>query len=363
LAALHRQAQLLMVLGQLRNAEKAYREGLRLAGQRGGERWPILAPIYVGLGRLQYEWNDLAAAEGYLARAERCAEANGVAAPELLLATARVQQARGNSAAARLLVDQAGDLLAARTKLRAAEWAVWPEGVRILLAQGEVQAARRWVAAWGLRLDEEPVLWRAPEYLALARVTVAEGRPVAALPLLRSLQAIAAAGGCRGLEAEVCLVLACAHLALNDAATARAHVHTALRVTMPEEFVRLFADEAQPVITLLGQVGDELRRGEYADAPYRPYVPHLFAMVPTKAATPAPEPLLPVLAPLLVEPLTERQLEILKLMASGYSNQEIAGELFLGVSTVKWHLLNIFGKLQVKNRTQAVAHARQLGLI
>ena len=363
LAALHRQARLLMVLGQLSSADKAYREGLRLAAQRRGDAWPILAPIYLGMGRLQYEWNDLAAAEGYLAHADRCAEADGSAHSEVLLATARVQQARGNGAAARLLVDQAGDLLAARGKLRAAEWAVWPEGVRILLAQGDVRAARRWVAAWGVSLDEEPVLWRAPEYLALARVTVADGRPEAALPLLRGLQAIAAAGGCRGLEAEICLILALGYLAVHDAAAARAYVHAALRVTMPEEFVRLFADEGQPIITLLGQINGELRRGQYADAPYHGYVPHLLAMLTKKPATPAPEPSPALTAPLLVEPLTERQLEILKLIAGGYSNEEIAGELFLGVSTVKWHLLNIFSKLQVKNRTQAVAHARQLSVI
>lgn len=132
---------------------------------------------------------------------------------------------------------------------------------------------------------------------------------------------------------------------------------------MPEEFVRLFADEGQPIITLLGQINSELRHGQCADEPYHGYVPHLLAMLTKKSATPAPEPSPALTAPLLVEPLTERQLEILKLIADGYSNQEIAGELFLGVSTVKWHLLNIFGKLQVKNRTQAVAHARQLGLI
>lgn len=346
LSALHRQAQLLMVLGQLRSAEKAYREGLRLAAEQGGEAWPILAPIYLGLGRLQYEWNDLTAAEGYFTQAER---ANGGAAPEVQLATARLQQARGNDAAARLLVDQAGDLLADRTKLRAAEWAVWPEGVRILLAQGDLRAARRWVAAWGLSLAEEPVLWRAHEYLALTRLTVAEGRPEAALPLLRSLQAIAVAGGCKGLEAEICLVLAQANQ--DDTAGALAHVEAALKVTAPEEFVRLFADEGQPIITLLEQIGDH------------DYVPHLLAMLTKRPATPAPEPSPALTTPPLVEPLTERQLEILKLIAAGYSNQEIAGELFLGVSTVKWHLLGIFGKLQVKNRTQAVAHGRQLGLI
>lgn len=364
-AALHRQGQLLTVLGQPRSAMMVYREALRLAGEQGGDALPALAPIYLGIGLLQYEWNDLTAAAWYVTEARRRYEAGGTVAPEALLAMARVQQAQGDIGGARLLVDQAGDLLATQAKLRAAAPGVWPDGVRILLAQGDVVAARRWVIDRGVSLDEAPVLWRGAEYLALARVTIAEGQAESALDLLRSLRALAAAGGCRGLEAEVCLVLALVFHAIRDRAAARAQVEAALTVTGPDQFVRLFADAGRPIMTLLGHMNRELRRGEQTDAPYRSYVPRLLAMLAAEPAAarpvPAPAPLLAT--PLLVEPLTEREREIVRLIAEGCSNQEIARQLFLGVSTVKWHLLRIYGKLQVQSRTQAVAHARQLGLI
>lgn len=363
ISALDRQAQLLTLLGQPRAADRAYHEALRLAAEQGGESLPALAPIYLGLGQLQYEWNDLATAEPLLHEAARRYEASGSAHPAALLAMARVQQARGKSSQARLLVDQAGELLAKHSKLRAGAMAVWPDGVRILLAQGDVRAARRWVVDWGVTLDQEPVLWRTAEHLALARVTVAEGQAETALPLLHSLRARAAVGGCRGLEAEICLVLALALHAMGDKDAARTSVHAALACTQPDEFVRLFADDGRPIIALLGQINGELRRGQYPDVPYRGYVPRLLAILTADQGTKAPGPAPLPSAPLLVEPLTEREQEIVRLIAGGCSNQEIARQLFLGVSTVKWHLLHIYGKLQVQSRTQAVAHARQLGLV
>lgn len=363
ITALYRQGQLLTMLGQPLEADKTYHEALRLAEQQGGESLPALAPIYLGMGMLRYEWNDLNGAEERLTEARKRYAASGVAAPEVLLAMARVHQARSDTATARLLVDQAGDLLAAKRRVRAAAPAAWPQGVHILLAQGDVPAARRWVVAGGVTPDPEPALWRTPEYLALARVQVAEGQAEAALPLLRSLRDVAAASGCRGLEAEICLALALALHALHDDAAAREQVHGALAVTLPDQCIRLFVDAGRPIAALLRQVDGELRRQEFAAVPYREYVPRLLALLSkSQGAAPAMPAPTPAAAP-LVEPLTEREEEIIKLIASGQSNQDVARELFLGVSTVKWHLLNIYGKLQVQSRTQAVARARQLGLV
>ncbi len=360
--ALYRQGQLLTMLGQPMEADKTYHEALRLAAQQGGELLPVLAPIYLGMGLLRYEWNDLTGAEERLTEARNRYEASGVPAPEVLLAMARVHQARGNATGARLLVDQAGELLASRRKLRADSVAAWPQGVRTLLAQGDVAAAQHWVVAGGVTPDHEPVLWRIPEYLALARVQVAEGQAEAALPLLRSLWGVASASGCRGLEAEICLAQALALHAVHDGEAARERVHRALAVTIPDQFKRLFADEGPPIVALLRQINDELRREEHAGAPYRGYVPRLLALL-TQSQGASPALLAPTPAPQLVEPLTEREEEIIKLIAIGCSNQDVARELFLGVSTVKWHLLNIYAKLQVQSRTQAVAQARQLGLL
>jgi LuxR family maltose regulon positive regulatory protein len=177
------------------------------------------------------------------------------------------------------------------------------------------------------------------------------------------LRSVAAASGCRGIEAEICLVEATALHAMHADEAARERVHRALAVTTPDQFVRLFADEGRPISTLLRQVDGELRRGEYQEVPYREFVPRLLTMlIRSQGASPAaPTPSGAAVPP--VEPLTEREREIIRLIARGCSNQEVARELFLGVSTVKWHLLNIYGKLQVQSRTQAVAHARELGLV
>lgn len=116
--------------------------------------------------------------------------------------------------------------------------------------------------------------------------------------------------------------------ATGDPRAARESVQQALALTWHEGFVRLFADEGSPVIRLLGQLASELRRGRHADAPYRGYM--------------------------------ERLLSILTGAPSGSAP---ARELFMGLSTVKWLLLNIYGKLQVRSRIQAVARARSLGLV
>lgn len=365
LVALDRQAQLLTVLGQPAAADEAYREALGLAAQQGGSALPTLAPIYLGMGLLRYEWNDLAGAEVRITEALKRYEAGGRAAPEALLAMARVHQVRGDDGSARTLVEQAGDLVGAGPRLRADAAAVWPDGVSVLLAQGDVAGARRWVQASGVGLDRQPDLWRATEYFALARVLVAEGQAESALPLLRTLREIAAATGCRGLEAEALVALALALSGQGDTPAARTCVQAALVLTAPAGFVRLYADGGRPILALLGQIGGELWRGRHTDAAYRSYVERLLASlaadIPAVAEAPALGGAPAALA--LAEPLTERERQILQRITVGASNQDVARELFMGVSTVKWHLLNIYGKLQARNRTEAVAHARALGLV
>ncbi|HYG58530.1 MAG TPA: hypothetical protein VD902_10775, partial [Symbiobacteriaceae bacterium] len=155
-AALHRHAHLLTMLGQLNQAGQTYREALCLAAQQGGEALPALAPVYLGLGRLRLHENQLSEAARHIAEAQIRYEAGGNAAAEALLAMARVHQAMGDHVQARQLVDRAGDLLAARTTLRAADAPAWPDGVRVLLDQGDVAGARRWIRTAGVEPDDEP---------------------------------------------------------------------------------------------------------------------------------------------------------------------------------------------------------------
>ncbi len=347
LMAMHREAQLLIALGQAGRAADVYQEALRLAERQGAETHPALAPIYLGLGQLNYEWNQTTEAARALEEAIR-----RDASPEVLLAMARVRQAQGAAEAARALVEQAAVLLASRPHLRSATTAAWPQGVLVLLAQGDVAGARRWVEAAGVEPDPQPDLWRAPEYFALARVLVAEGQAASALPLLSTLQEIAGATGSRGLEAECRVIKAMALHTLRDDQQARAALRNALELTAPEGLLRLYADCGPAMGAMLVPMAGE-------SASLRRYVEQLLSILPAHSQAPPPSP-----APAgLAEPLTERELEILQLIATGSSNPDIARALFLGVSTVKWHLLNIFGKLQVRNRTEAVTRATSLGLI
>jgi LuxR family maltose regulon positive regulatory protein len=351
-AALQRHAELLIALGRPGAADQAAREALQLAAAQGSEALPALAPIYLLMGRLAYERNDLDGAAHSLTEALRRYDAGGHGAPAALLALARVRQAEGQVDAAHDLVVQAGDLLGAGPRLRAAGAAAWPDGARVLLARGDVAGARRWAQLGGAGLEGPPDLWRAPEYLTLARVLIAEEQPDAALTVLRPLRQAARAGGCQAVEAEALVVEALAYSKLGDGPAARGALDAALALTAAEGYVRLYADGGRPIVALLRQ----LRHGDGAQ---RAYAERLLTILGGDSSAPAAPPA----APKLVEPLTEREQEILHLLAVGYSNQAVAQELFMGVSTVKWHLINIYGKLQVKTRTQAVARAREVGLV
>lgn len=353
LTAMHRQAQLLVALGRLREARAVYRESIRLAESKGGGALPTLDPAYLGLGLLQLEWNDLQAADENLTEARRRYEAGGRERPELCLALARIKLALGEREAARSWLDRAAIILEAGPRVRAAAIAAWPDGVRLLLALGDVASARRWVDNAGVRADRQPDLWRVTEYFALARVLVAEGEPGAALPLLRTLCEVAAATGCRGLEAEGRLLAALALHASGDEDGARGALQAALELTASEGYVRLFLEDGPPLASLLGQIASELRVRNPVEPAVRNHVEHLLELLLADHADDRP----------LADPLTPRELEILQLVAAGRSNQDVAQALYMGLSTVKWHLINIFGKLHVRNRTAAVARARELGLL
>jgi LuxR family maltose regulon positive regulatory protein len=122
----------------------------------------------------------------------------------------------------------------------------------------------------------------------------------------------------------------------------------ALRLAEPEGYVRLFVDEGEPMAALLRHAR---QRGLFLN-----YVDNLLAAFPTDESKQRPADLLP-------EPLSERELEVLRLVATGVSNQEIADQLFIALSTVKKHVGNILVKLDTPNRVQAIARARDLGLL
>jgi len=190
------------------------------------------------------------------------------------------------------------------------------------------------------------------------RVLLAEGKPKPALRLLESLREEAEAAGRTGDLIEILALQALALWAENRKERAANTLTRALALAEPEGYVRTFVDEGTAMGDLLSATLEALQSGRL-DAPGRAstqYIAKLLAALAQEAEVPgADEP--------LAEPLSERELEILALIAAGDSNREIASRLFVSASTVKTHINNLYRKLGARSRTQAVARAREMGVL
>ena len=154
-----------------------------------------------------------------------------------------------------------------------------------------------------------------------------------------------------GSVIEILALLALAHAAQGDIPLALVSLERAVTLSEPEGYVRLFVDEGPPMAHLLQEAAS---RGI---APG--YTRRLLAAFSPESEHPGPS----IPQSVLVEPLSERELEVLQHIAEGFTNQEIADRLYLSLYTVKAHARNIYGKLDVNNRAQAVARARELGVL
>ena len=228
---------------------------------------------------------------------------------------------------------------------------------RLLLAQGDLPAAARFAQDNGLGPDDEPDYARESGHLVLARLLLAQDRPGQSLALLDRLHAAAKAQHRTGSLIETSALRALALAATGDEAGAVTTLAGALLLTCPQGHVRVFADEGPPMAALLGRlIAAQRARQAAAGVPlgYLARLQRAFA-----AGPPAPDP-----GPSgIIEPLTSRELEVLRMVAAGRSNQAIARELVVTLDTVKKHVGHVLGKLGAANRTEAVARARELSLI
>jgi LuxR family maltose regulon positive regulatory protein len=349
--AIGQQAAIQAMQGRLRQAAGTYRRALNLATEYGGPQSPAVGQAYSGLAGLTYEWNDLDAAGRHLRDALAQAElwGNRESLANVLLRLSRLRQARQDLDGAMEALRRAEDTIAGHTVTPTTVSVVAAQWPRLWLERGDLAAASRWVAQQKLDLEHLDDL-RTVEYLSLARVLLAEERWDEASALLERLLARATERGDRGVQIEVLALSALALQARGDAAQAVATVRDALTLGEPEGYVRSFVDEGAPMAGLLRRV---LNQGI---APV--YVRQLLGAFPEPG-----EPGHRGAGSALLEPLSERELEVLRLVAAGLTNRQIAGELVIALSTVKSHTHSIYGKLGVKNRTQAIAQARVLDLL
>ena len=233
---------------------------------------------------------------------------------------------------------------------------------RLWILQGNIEAAERWVQDRGLDRDTEleetttdSRFLRTAERTTLAQVRIAQGRPGEALAVLEPLAQTAEEAGWVVLLVKALALTSVAHYMQGELSQAMTVLEHALRLAEPEGYVRTFVDEGEPMIQLLRHAAS------HGIAPQ--YVSMLLAVCePPEQAEAGQVPTYPQTQP-LIEPLSERELQVLRLLTTRLSSREMAQELFISRDTVRSHIKSIYGKMNVHSRQEAVQRAEELGLL
>jgi LuxR family maltose regulon positive regulatory protein len=345
--------------GRLRAAAASLHQVLELGTTPGGRRLPFTATAHALLAEIYVEWNDLDAAAGYLEHAVELLQQAGIGYGHVHIycAAARLARAQDDPQAAAVALRTAEAALAAHPMwhmvLHLAAYQV-----QLQLWFGDVETAARW--AWGepatLRRempDTLPPYLREVQHISRARVHLARHETEQALLALAGLEEAASAAGRLAHAIEISLLTALARQAQGDSATALDALGRSLSWAEPPGYVRLFLEAGADVIPLLRRaVSAGIRPG---------YARRLLGAFDAGEGMPAPAPQVPG-AQSLPEPLTPREREVLALICDGLSNRQIADRLTVTLNTVKKHGSNIYGKLGVHSRTQAIVRAQELGL-
>jgi LuxR family maltose regulon positive regulatory protein len=348
-------ADLRITQGRLRDAMRTYENALHVAQDQAGQVLRGTPDMYVGMAALHREHNDLGLARQLLEQAEELGEHMGL--PQ--------NRHRWRIAMARLHVAE-GDLDGALELLEEAERVYTPDfsppvrpipaiRARVLLAQGSLAEARSWVQERGLSAADELSYLQEFEHITLARVLLtqqATARDERALEetidLLERLLLAAEQGGRTGTAIEILVLQALAEQLRGDVPAGLPPLERALSLAEPEGYVRMFVDEGLAMASLL--------RAAEQDGIAPDYVRRLQdALSGTDPRTQTRED--------LVDPLSQRELDVLRLLGTDLGGPDIARELVLSLNTVRTHTNHIYAKLGVNNRRAAVRRAAELHLL
>ena len=359
-------------MGRLRLSARTYQELVDLGARPGGSPFPFVGYGYLGLAEVSLEQDDLASAGRYLEKGLELARQGGIGynLPQSWCLMAHLCQAQGDLPAASHALQQA-EALSQPSHSFGLRVTLAAHQVRFWLAQGDFNRARRW--AFGdegattpeIPLADLPLVVREVHLSTQARLWLAQGEYAKVLEIAAGLLPQAEAGGRMGHALEIGLLKALALQAQGDLPAALQALQPVLELAQPEGYARLFVEAGQPARSLLKLASSRLR-GESI----RAYVDKLLLAFESAAQglqpSNLPSPALPQARQepsTLIEPLTGRELDVLRLLAEGYSNHEIAARMVVSLNTVKKHTSNLYGKLNVTSRTQAIARARDLGLL
>jgi LuxR family maltose regulon positive regulatory protein len=325
---------------ELYQAAETYRHVVQMAGDQPMQ---IINEAHLGLARIFYEWNDLEAAEQHAKRSLELARQYESVIDRFIISEVFL----GRLALARRDVEGAAAILAkASQSARQRNFVhripeVAAAQVVTLLRMGEVAAAAELAQTYKLPLG-------------MARVHLSRGEATAALALLDGYRQQAEARGWEDERLKAMVLQAIALYGHGDGDRAVQVLGEAMALAEPGGFIRIFVDEGEPMARLLAEA--------VAQGMMPVYAGKLLAAFEAERRKRKEKPDADASQP-LVEPLSQRELEVLQLIAQGLSNHEISERLFLALDTVKGHNRKIFDKLQVQRRTEAIARGRELGLL
>ena len=349
-------ADIRLAQGRLGAALRTYEQALRLAAHHGGAALRGTADMHVGLSLIAVERGDLDAATEHLLRGQEFGEHTGLPQNPYRrrVALARIRQASGDLDGALLLLEEARQVYVGDFSPNVRP--VPASAARLLALRGRFGEALDWAREQGLSVDDDLSYLREFEHVTLARVllarytaqrTGASADEVARF--LHRLLTAAETGERTGSVIEILVLQALTHHARGDTRAALAALERALTLAEPEGYVRVFADEGAPMASLLTAVA-------------RQRIPSSYVRRIVDACG-HPGESAPVTEHGLVDPLSERELQVLRLLATDLGGPAIARELVVSLNTLRTHTRNIYAKLGVTSRRSAVRQAGELNLL
>ena len=348
-------ADLRLAQGHLRDAMSIYTDALDLGTSQGGAPLRGTADMYVGLSDIHRERGELDAARDHLRRGAELGDHNGL--PQYpyrsRLAMARLRAAEGDFEAALVLLDDAERVYT--TDFSPSVRPIPAVRAGMLADHGHLDEALAWVRQRGLTVDDDLDYVGEFEHVILARVLLAQFRAERsarsiddAIRLLERLVVEAEAGGRNGDLLQILVLLALAEDARGHRPAAVAHVERAIGRAEPEGYVRLFLDEGPRLRPLLEAAA--------ARSDSAAYIGRILGSSPQHPRRHAARQA-------LIDPLSDRELDVLRLLASELTGPEIARELMVSLNTMRTHTKNIYAKLGVTSRRAAVGQAEELQLL
>jgi LuxR family maltose regulon positive regulatory protein len=353
-------ADIRIAQGRLHEAINTYEQSLHLAGEKGDPALQGTEALYTGLSELHCEQGDMETARQHLLRSGELGELGEEYLYRWCLAQARLKIAQGDLDGALDQLDEAE-----RHYLRGPIPDVRPVSAlktRVWVRQGRLTEALSWACERSLTVEDDLSYLREFEHITLVRVLIAQymydrvdSSINEVMGLLGRLLEATEEGGRTGSIIEILVLQALAHDTQGDISSALVSLERALTLAEPEGYVRIFVEEGPPMAQLLnealncGITTDYVRQllGAFPDA-------ELEQVDSVKRQAPGSE---------LVDHLSEREIDVLQLIAAGHKYQEIAERLVISLNTVRHHTKNIYSKLEVNNRTQAIKKANDLNLL